>query len=277
MLLSARDSLRQDGISGGTGRATTGCQIGACRRGEGCVRPPGPRRGPSVRSGKHPVPPCLKVRPWAPGAPGRLPAPQEAPCKSLVFLSLGAPARGRKTAVEFRRESRGSGLGRRSGGGYKPAPKPEVPTGGVFPELAPSQRGQVAVRHPDPHLLCGDSCRRSPCTTETLGARIPGPWEEVSDRALMIPVFQGREEAPHSKKEVWGAVAPSRSDLQPLRWEILPYFTDNVAQKSRHWLDLNLDFFFSMPLKRQYDNRKKRKSSKVLSIIHKCNFSNANN
>lgn len=139
-LSSARDRLGQDGISGGTDGAAADPRWARVAGGEGCVHPPGPRRGSgacfTTWKGTA-VPGVYEVSIGPPGALGVSRPPQEAPCKSVFSCRSGPQRGGTRRLPNSGRRAGGPESEQKLKGGCKAARQPEVPTNGYVLRARP--------------------------------------------------------------------------------------------------------------------------------------------
>lgn len=142
--------------------------------GEGCVHPPGPRRGPSREIWKAPK--CPLSAKSDPGPPAHRVSPgfrRRHPVNPSFPVARG-PSEGAQDGCRIPAGLRAGTEGRRwlqagpeTRGAHRRLCSPSSPL---------PQRGQVAVRHPDPHLLCRVPCRRESLHHGNPGVpRFPGP------------------------------------------------------------------------------------------------------
>ena len=106
--------------------------------GEGCVRPPGPRRGPSREIWKAPK--CPLSAKSDPGPPAHRVSPgfrRRHPVNPSFPVARGPQRGGTRRLPNSGGRAGGPGLGQKFEGGYKPAPKPEVHTGDCVPRARP--------------------------------------------------------------------------------------------------------------------------------------------
>lgn len=114
--------------------------MGACPAGEGCVHPPGPRRGSGACFATWkgtPVPGVYEVSIGPPGALGVSRPPQEAPCKSEFPCRSGPQRGGTRRLPNSGRRAGGPESEQKFKGGCKAARQPEVPTSGYVLRARP--------------------------------------------------------------------------------------------------------------------------------------------
>lgn len=140
--------------------------------GEGCVRPPGPRRrrGATLEiwEGTQ-VPPVCEVRPGPPAHPMSLGFRRRCPVNPS-FPAARGPGEGAQDGCRIPAGVQGArGRDRSSKVATSQPRNPRWPRALCSPSLPLPQRGQVPVGHPYPHLLW-----RVPCSKESLRRGDPG-------------------------------------------------------------------------------------------------------